>query len=253
MPLKYARVEQWIAELRSAAERNDDNFVPIYGKPGVGKSTVAAQLGRALDRDLTVDQIHFGIANYLANAPPPDDEVSFALRKAKLGATRAHRVQIGDEMELSGRRAMWGLSLDFQQFEKDCRGLNLDQFVCFPEEDDFDDIYAYRTRFKVVIPKRGLMLVYERDERTRVRRGGVTEKYHIWTLVGKYRTTENSGPLWSAYLAKKDAHMASLGGAYREAARNATSGVDVPRATAHFADLLRMHEQRARFRPLVDE
>lgn len=253
MVLKYARVEQWIHELRGAAERNDDNFLPIFGKPGEGKSTIALQIGRALDRHITVDQVHFGIANFLANAPPQDDEVSYAARKAKLGAARAHRVHVGDEMELSARKAMWGLSLDFQQFLKDCRGLNLDMIVCFPDEEDFDRIYAFRTRFKAIVPRRGLLLVYERQERVRIKRGGVTEKYHIWVLVGKYDTQENAGLLWSAYNAKKDAHMASLGGSYREAAKAATSGVDVPTAVAHFADVLRVHQERARFRALVDQ
>jgi hypothetical protein len=253
MALKYPRVEQWITELRKSAERNDDNFVPIFGPPGKGKSTVALQLGRALDPHLTVDQIHFGIANYLANAPPQDDEVTYDLRKAKLGAGRAHRVQVGDEMQLSGRKAMHGISLDFQEFEKDCRGLNLDQIICFPDEEDFDKVYGYRTRFKVVVPERGLMLVYEREERIRHKKGGISEKYYVWTLVGKYTVVENRGPLWAAYCAKKEAHMASLGGSYREAARNAGSGVDRVHAVAHFGDILRQHEQRARFRALVDE
>lgn len=253
MALKYPRVEQWIAELRSAAERNDDNFVPIFGPTGAGKSTIALQLGRALDRNLSVDQVHFGIAAFLSNAPPDDDEVTFDLRAAKLGRSRAHRVQVGDEMELSARRAMWGLSLDFQQFLKDCRGLNLDMIVCFPDEEDFDRIYAFRTRFKVVVPRRGQMLVYERQERQRVKKGGVVEKFYIWQLVGKYDTIENSGALWSAYRAKKDAHMASLGGSYREGARAATSGVDVAHATAFFTERLSVHTERARFRAAIDQ
>lgn len=252
MPLKYPHVSQWIDELRKAAERNDDNFLPIFGPTGAGKSSIAVQLGRALDPHLGVDQIHFGIAAFLSHAPPSEDEVSYEMRRAKLGAARAHRVQIGDEMELSARRAMWGLSLDFQQFLKDCRGLNLDIIICFPDEEDFDRVYGFRSRFKAVVPRRGSLLVYERQERMRAKRGGQTEKFYVWNLVGKYATKENRGALWSAYLAKKDMHMASLGGAYREAAKAQTSGVDHAHAVAHFGDLRRVHEERARFRALVD-
>lgn len=258
MARRFGHVREFIAELRRQAERDSDNFLPIFGGDenggtGVGKSTLALQLGVALNPRLTVDDVHFGIPNFLMNAPPPEGEETYELRRARHG--NGHRVVIGDELELSKRRAVFGASLDLQEFFKDCRGLNLDMIVCFPDEDQFDRIYAARARYKIVVPYRGRFKVYEREGRKRFKRGGIVEPYHVWVEVGDFTFEENStgNPLWAAYKEKKALHMRSLGGEYREAARSAGSGVDLADATSHFRGILRMHEEQGGARAAIHE
>lgn len=246
MAFKYQRIEDWLAAVRRRAERNADNFIPIFGKPGDGKSTVAMQIGCALDSSLDVDRILFGVQNFMAGAVPPRDLLTFQKRRAKLGS--GHRVVIGDELELNKRRGMYGVSLDLIEFLKDCRGLNLHMLACFNEEEDVDKPYLRRATFKAVIPRRGLLDVYEMERRFRIRRGGIKEEFDVWVKVGSYETAENAktNPLWMRYEAKKEDHMAGLGEKYEQPAGGGldAGGVDHERAVLHFKTALRQFEER---------
>lgn len=207
MRLKYEGqdgLDQWLADMRALPGQGYDNLLWFSGKEGEGKSTLAFQILRALDATFDVDRCLFGIRAFLRG----------------VGGVPKGRAVLGDELELNSRLGMHGPNVAFVQYLTECRGRLHHIGVCYPHEDIFDRaVRDLRVRFRVHVPRRGFFEVYDRQRYERRTRGGRVDVFYAWRkLTPGWSFEENSGPLWDAYGAKKDAHMVNRGAQLMEEA-----------------------------------
>lgn len=179
----------YIRHCKGLIKEDWDDVHLFTGPEGVGKTTWAFQVMRALDADFGLHAVHFHHQRYLdyCKDAPPDS-----------GA-------LWDEGRLNKRRAMHGSTLDVLDFLQDCRALNLHLGICFPHEALLDNaVKDHRVRWRHHVVRRGLSKLMVREER----RGRSGKPYWVWVETGDiFAFKENRGSMWAAYKRLKDDHM----------------------------------------------
>jgi hypothetical protein len=165
-----------------------DDIILITGSEGSGKSSLALQLGAALDPEFNLLSIGFTVSEYM----------DLARNMPK------RRVVMSDEFLVNKRKAMRRETVDLLDFLQECRGLNLHHLICFPHADLLDKaVMDFRVRWHVHIPRRGLFQVKEKVKW--YASGGVEQV--SWRVVGQWFFNAPKGPLVDAYKEAKAAHM----------------------------------------------
>lgn len=195
MAWKYPDITAWLAAQHVRIDDDYDNIHLVTGEEGFGKSLWMRKVARKLDPTFTLDRIHFEQDDYLDQASELPKGSCIILDEY-----RGHR-----------RLAMTGDRLEFLDFLKECRGMNLHQFIGYPHVNQFEkDILNDRIRYWEDIPRRGLVDIFERKSERRFRKGptGPEPYKHItWPQIAKFPVTVANDPLRIGYLAKKEARM----------------------------------------------
>lgn len=175
---------EWITQARALPKQDLDDVILFEGDEGVGKSTLAFQIARAIDPGFNVDRVYFDIEPFMEAAKrlPPG---SFIL---------------ADEILAGNRHAMWGENVAFLDFLQMCRAQNLHLGLCFPHAEILDKpILDLRVRYRVNVPSRGVAWLHSR----KVYYAGDGERVTSWKPHFRWRFGPNAGPLWEAYKAIK--------------------------------------------------
>lgn len=173
-------LSEWIATCQELPRQDLDDVILFEGDEGVGKSTLAFQIARAIDPGFNVDRVHFDIEPFMEAAKrlPPG---SFIL---------------ADELLANSRHAMWGENVAFLDFLQMCRAQNLHLGLCFPHAEILDKpILDLRVRYRINIPSRGVAWLHVR----KVYYGAEGERITSWKPLFRWRFGPNKGPLWDAY------------------------------------------------------
>jgi hypothetical protein len=205
----FKSVHEWLAECRAltAPSSDLDDIILITGSEGSGKSSLALQVGAALDPEFSLSSIGFNVSEYMELA-----------RKMP-----ARRVVMSDEFLVNKRKAMRRETVDLLDFLQECRGLNLHHLICFPHADLLDKaVMDFRVRWHVHIPRRGLFQVKEKVKW--YASGGVEQV--SWRVVGQWFFNAPKGPLVEAYREAKANHMARPRGDEKEAQSETNSEWD---------------------------
>jgi hypothetical protein len=186
----FKSVHEWLGECKAltAPSSDLDDIILITGSEGSGKSSLALQLGAALDPEFNLLSIGFTVSEYM----------DLARNMPK------RRVVMSDEFLVNKRKAMRRETVDLLDFLQECRGLNLHHLICFPHADLLDKaVMDFRVRWHVHIPRRGLFQVKEKVKW--YASGGVEQV--SWRVVGQWFFNAPKGPLVDAYKEAKAAHM----------------------------------------------